>query len=82
MGIMTVAQMSTTLATASLAFEYGVFAEEIVAALVVLSIVTIITVPLLTKLTLGYESEKPSKFTVLWRGEQQNTSTNIKPIEK
>ena len=82
MGIMTVAQMSTTLATASLAFEYGVFAEEIVAALVVLSIVTIITVPLLTKLTLGYESEKPSKFTVLWRGDQQTTSTNIKPIEK
>jgi len=68
MGVMTIAQMSTTLATASLALKYGIFTEDILAALVVLSIVTIIIAPLLTKLTLGYEVEKPSKFTVLWRG--------------
>jgi len=68
LGFMTIAQMSTTLATASLALEYGIFTEEILAALVVLSIVTIIIVPLLTKLTLGYEGEKPSRFTRLWRG--------------
>ena len=70
MGVMTIAQMSTTLATASLALNYGIFTEEILAALVVLSIITIIVAPLLTKLILGYESEKPTKFTVLWRGKQ------------
>jgi len=68
MGVMTVAQMSTTLATASLAFQYGIFDENIVAALVLLSIVTIIVTPLLTKLILGTTTEKPSKFTILWRG--------------
>jgi Kef-type K+ transport system membrane component KefB len=69
-GVMTIAQMSTTLATASLALKYGIFTEDILAALVVLSIVTIIIAPLLTKLTLGYKVEKPSKFTVLWRGKE------------
>jgi Kef-type K+ transport system membrane component KefB len=68
MGVMTIAQMSTTLATASLAFQYGIFDENIVAALVLLSIVTIILTPLLTKLILGTTTEKPSKFTRLWRG--------------
>jgi Kef-type K+ transport system membrane component KefB len=68
MGVMTIAQMSTTLATASLAFQYGIFDENIVAALVLLSIVTIIVTPLLTKLILGYTTEKASKFSILWRG--------------
>jgi len=68
MGFMTIAQMSTTLATASLALKYGIFTEEILVALVVLSIVTIIIAPLLTKLTLGYKAEKPSRFEKLWRG--------------
>ena len=68
MGAMTIAQMSTTLATASLAFQYGIFDQNIVAALVILSIATIIVTPLLTKLILGYKTEKPSKFTRLWRG--------------
>ena len=69
-GVMTIAQMSTTLATASLALKYGIFTEDILAALVVLSIVTIIIAPLLTKLTLGHEVEKPSKFTISWRGNE------------
>jgi Kef-type K+ transport system membrane component KefB len=69
-GVMTIAQMSTTLATASLALNYGIFTEDILAALVVMSIVTIVIAPLLTKLILGYESEKPTKFSILWRGKQ------------
>lgn len=68
MGVMTIAQLSTTLATASLAFQYGIFDENIVAALVLLSIVTIIVTPLLTKLIFGYTPEKASKFSRLWRG--------------
>ena len=68
MGAMTIAQMSTTLATASLAFQYEIFDENIVAALVLLSIVTIIVTPLLTKLIFRYDKEKPTKFTRLWRG--------------
>jgi len=68
MGFMTIAQMSTTLATASLALQYEIFTEDVLASLVVLSIVTIVIAPFLTKLVLGYESEKPSKFTKLWRG--------------
>ena len=68
MGVMTIAQMSTTLATASLAFQYGIFDENIVAALVLLSVVTIIVTPLLTKLIFGYTTEKASKFSRLWRG--------------
>jgi len=51
MGVVTIAQMSTTLATASLAVEYGIFSEELLASLVILSIVTIILGPSLTKLT-------------------------------
>jgi len=68
MGFTTVAQMSTTLATASLALKYGIFTEDILAALVVLSIITIVITPLLAKLILGHEAEKPSRFTKLWRG--------------
>ena len=68
MGFMTIAQMSTTLATASLALQYEIFTEDVLASLVVLSIVTIVIAPFLTKLVLGYESEKPSRFTKLWRG--------------
>ncbi len=67
-GVMTSAQMSTTLATASLALQYGIFTEEILASLVVLSILTIIIAPLLTELILGKKVEKPSKFTVSWGG--------------
>jgi Kef-type K+ transport system membrane component KefB len=71
MGVMTIAQMSTTLATASLAFQYGIFDENIVAALVLLSIVTIILTPLLTSLILGGpKKEKPTKFTLMWRGDK------------
>jgi Kef-type K+ transport system membrane component KefB len=66
MGVMTIAQMSTTLATASLAFQYNIFGENIVAALVILSIITIIITPFLTKMIFGVTSEKPSKFTKLW----------------
>ena len=72
MGVMTIAQMSTTLATASLAFQYGIFDDNIVAALVLLSIVTIILTPLLTNLILGGpKKEKPTKFTMLWRGDKE-----------
>ncbi|MCK4953215.1 hypothetical protein KAS14_05475, partial [Candidatus Bathyarchaeota archaeon] len=48
-GIVTISQMSTTLATASLAVEYGIFSEELLASLVILSIITIILGPFLTK---------------------------------
>ena len=77
---MTIAQMSTTLATASLAFQYGIFDENIVAALVLLSIVTIIVTPLLTKLIFRYNKEKPTKFTKMWSGdepEQAHKDQNI-----
>jgi Kef-type K+ transport system membrane component KefB len=70
MGVMTIAQMSTTLATASLAFQYGILGENIVAALVLLSIVTIIITPFLTKSIFGTKKEKPSKFTQLWHGNE------------
>jgi len=50
MGIVTIPQMSTTLATATLAVEYGIFSEELSASLVILSIITIILGPFLTKL--------------------------------
>ncbi|MDG6222008.1 MAG: cation:proton antiporter [Candidatus Bathyarchaeota archaeon] len=68
MGIMTIAQMSTTLATASLAFQYGLLSESILAGLVLLSIVTIILTPFLTKLIFGHKTEKTSKFSRLWLG--------------
>jgi len=69
MGLMTSAQMSTTLATASIGLVRGIFSDQILASLVVLSIVSIVTAPLLTKLLLGDTVEKPSKFTRLWQGE-------------
>jgi len=81
MGIMTSAQMSTTLATASLGLQYGVFTEDILAALVVLSIVSIITAPPLAKLVLGIETEKPSKFTVLWQGNGTQVDSSKKEVE-
>lgn len=68
MGVITIAQMSTTLATASLAFQYGILNENIVAALVLLSVITIIITPLLTKLIFGYTKEETSKFSRLWHG--------------
>ncbi|UCE96136.1 MAG: cation:proton antiporter [Candidatus Bathyarchaeota archaeon] len=68
MGIMTSAQMSTTLATASLGLQYGIFTGGTLAALVVLSIISILTIPILAKLVLGIEIERPSKFTILWSG--------------
>jgi Kef-type K+ transport system membrane component KefB len=68
MSIMTVPQMSTTLATASIAATYGIFSEGLLASLVVLSLVTIIFAPFLTRLILRRGKEKPSRFTVLWRG--------------
>lgn len=49
MGIVTIPQMSTTLATASLAVEYGIFSEELLTSLVIMSIITIILGPLLTR---------------------------------
>ena len=55
MGIASIPQVSTTLATASLAVEYGIFSEELLASLVILSIVTIMIGPFLTKLTLRTE---------------------------
>ena len=67
MGVMTIPQMSTTLATASIAAAYGIFSENLVAALVVLSIVTITIAPLLTKLAFRREEQKPSRFEKLWR---------------
>lgn len=76
MGIMTSAQMSTTLATASLGLQYGIFSEEILAALVVLSIVSIICVPLLARWVFGVEVEKPSKFTVMWEGDAVSEDSN------
>ena len=74
MGFMTSAQMSTTLATASLGLKYGIFTEDILTALVILSIVSIMTSPFLAKLTLGQTVEKPSKFTRLWRGNETSNS--------
>ncbi len=52
MGFMTTAQLSTTLATATVAAQYGIFTEDILTAIVVLSIVTIMIAPILTKVTL------------------------------
>jgi len=81
MGIMTSAQMSTTLATASLGLQYGVFTEDILAALVVLSVISIVTAPLLAKFVLGIETEKPSKFTVLWQRNRLQTDSNEEEVE-
>jgi len=68
MGVMTIPQMSTTLATASIAAAYGIFSEGLLAALVVLSIVTITIAPFLIRLIFRREDQEPSGFTKLWRG--------------
>lgn len=52
LGVMTVPQMSTTLATASIAAAYGIFSEGLLASLVVLSIVTITFAPFLARFAL------------------------------
>ena len=67
MGVMTIPQMSTTLATASVAAAYGIFSEALLAALVVLSIVTITIAPFLIRLIFRREDQEPSRFTKLWR---------------
>ncbi len=68
MGVMTIPQMSTTLATASIAASYGIFSDALLAGLVVLSMVTITIAPFLTRLTFQRETRKPSRFEKLWRG--------------
>ena len=67
MGVITVPQMSTTLATASIAAAYGIFSEGLLASLVVLSIVTITFAPFLARLALRRGEQKPSGFEKLWR---------------
>lgn len=67
MGVMTIPQMSTTLATASIAAAYGIFSEGLLVALVVLSIVTITIAPFLIRLIFRREDQEPSGFTKLWR---------------
>lgn len=68
MGVMTIPQMSTTLATASIAAQYGIFSDALLTALVVLSMVTITIAPFLTRLTFRRKTQKPSRFERLWRG--------------
>ena len=68
MAFMTVPQMSTTLATASIAATYGIFSESLLASLVVLSLVTIIFGPFLIRLALRHGEQKPSRFEKLWLG--------------
>jgi Kef-type K+ transport system membrane component KefB len=68
MGVLTSAQMSTTLATASIGLQYGVFDEGLLASLVVLSIASILVAPFLAEWALGVKVEKPSKFERFWRG--------------
>ena len=68
MGVMTIPQMSTTLATASIAASYGIFSDALLAGLVVLSMVTITIAPFLTGLVFQRETRKPSRFEKLWRG--------------
>jgi Kef-type K+ transport system membrane component KefB len=70
LGALTIAQMSTTLATASLAYQYGIFDQNIVAALVLLSIITIILTPFLTKLILSTKKKTSTKFSRLWLGDK------------
>jgi hypothetical protein len=60
--------MSTTLATASIGLQYGVFTEGVLASLVVLSIVSIVVAPFLAEWALGVKVQKPTKFARLWRG--------------
>ena len=68
MGVMTIPQMSTTLATASIAADYGIFCDALLAGLVVLSMVTITIAPFLTRLTFQRKTQKPSRFERLWLG--------------
>ncbi len=68
MGVLTSAQMSTTLATASIGLQYGVFKERVFTSMVVLSIVIIVVAPFLAEWALGVKVEKPSKFEHFWRG--------------
>lgn len=75
MGLMTSAQLSTTLATASLGLQYGIFGENILTALVILSVVTIVVSPFLAKLMFGYEEEKQSEFVQKWVGTEQDDSS-------
>jgi len=81
MGVLTSAQMSTTLATASLGLQYGLFTEDILAALVVLSIFSIVIAPLLARSILRIETEKPSKFTTLWQGDSLPDETRQNETE-
>jgi len=52
-GVSTVPQLSTTLATAFAALEFGILNQEIITSLVVLSIVTTLAVPLTIKLIIS-----------------------------
>jgi len=72
MAFMTVPQMSTTLATASIAATYGIFSESLLASLVVLSLVTIIFGPFLIRLALRHGERKPSRFEKLWLGPRES----------
>ncbi|MDG6223192.1 MAG: cation:proton antiporter [Candidatus Bathyarchaeota archaeon] len=58
MGLMTTAQLSTTLATATVATQYGIFSDDLLTAIVVLSIVTIIISPILTKAILKQKTNE------------------------
>ena len=58
MGFMTTAQLSTTLATATVATQYGIFSDDLLTAIVVLSIVTIIIAPILTRAILRQKCEE------------------------
>jgi Kef-type K+ transport system membrane component KefB len=53
MDVLTSAQISTTLATASIGLQYAVFKEGVLASLVVLSIVSIVVAPFLAEWALG-----------------------------
>jgi hypothetical protein len=50
------------------------------AALVVLSIISIVTALLLARFVLGIETEKPSKFTVLWKGNRLKTDSSEEEV--
>lgn len=75
MGVLTSAQMSTTLATASIGLQYGVFKEGVLASLVVLSIASIVVAPFLGEWALGAKVEKLSKFERFWRGKKVEETT-------
>lgn len=65
MGVMTIPQMSTTLATASIAADYGIFSDALVAGLVVLSIVTITIAPFLTRLVFRRKTQAKQSLNTL-----------------